>query len=332
MVTKLHIVKKSRKHGVRWYVYAWRGGPQIHSQDNLKPIVDQVLLDKASQARLEFAQARQQTLETVIQAYRASPEFAALAHETQRDYRLWLTRASQRFGSAPLNVFNDYRMRGEIMSWRDRWHNQPRTADKASVIMSILLGYAKERGWIKENVASGIPKLHFADKADLIWEDRHWSSVDGVPAHILDALKLASLTGLRLSDLVKLDWSEVGERAIVRVTQKRKARAVIPILPELRAHLDARPHRKGAVLRNSRGNPWTPSGLESSWQKKQPEAFDRTIHDLRGTYVTFLAVKGLTDEEIARIVGWTAKRVAEIRARYVDEERVVISLVDRLTA
>ena len=45
-----------------------------------------------------------------------------------------------------------------------------------------------------------------------------------------------------------------------------------------------------------------------------------------------LAMKGLTDEQIARIIGWSAKRVSEIRARYVDEARVVISLVERLTA
>ncbi|WP_255504600.1 hypothetical protein [Novosphingobium sp. EMRT-2] len=56
------------------------------------------------------------------------------------------------------------------------------------------------------------------------------------------------------------------------------------------------------------------------------------LHDLRGTYVTFLASKRLTDDEISRIIGWTAKRVSEIRARYVDEARVVISLVERLSA
>ena len=56
------------------------------------------------------------------------------------------------------------------------------------------------------------------------------------------------------------------------------------------------------------------------------------LHDLRGTYVTFLASKRLTDDEISRIVGWTERRIHEIRARYVDEERVVVSLVERLSA
>jgi len=207
-------------------------------------------------------------------------------------------------------------------------------------MMSTLLNWGVENGRLDINVAAGIKQLHTVNKADQIWEERHWTAFAAVdakgdpicPPHLMDALKLASLTGLRLGDLVKLDWSEVGDKAIVLVTRKRKGRAVIPIVPELRAHLDAREHRTGCVLRNSRGDAWTESGLGSVFQKKQPADFDRTMHDLRGTYATWLAIKGLTDEQIARIIGWTAKRVSEIRARYVDEARVVVSLVERLSA
>lgn len=55
------------------------------------------------------------------------------------------------------------------------------------------------------------------------------------------------------------------------------------------------------------------------------------IHDLRGSYVTWLATKGLTDEEIGRIIGWKSGKIAEVRHRYVDDNRVVISLIDRLS-
>lgn len=206
-------------------------------------------------------------------------------------------------------------------------------------MMATLLGWAMENGMVSVNVAARIRQLHHVNKADLVWEPRHWQSIAAHWAkeklnlpHLKDALDLARMTGLRLGDLVRLDWSDVGEKAIVLTTRKRGGRAVIPILPELRSHLDAREHRTGTVLRNSRKKAWTESGLGSVFQKAKPEGFDRTIHDLRGTYVTFLAMKGLTDEEIARIVGWTAKRVSEIRARYVDEARVIVSLVDRLTA
>jgi integrase len=142
------------------------------------------------------------------------------------------------------------------------------------------------------------------------------------------------MTGLRLGDLVALPIEAVGPKAIVLVTRKRKGRAVIPILPALRRHLDRLigDRKTGPVLLNSRKKPWTESGLGCVFQKAKPKGFNRTMHDLRGTYVTWLAIKGLTDEEIARIVGWTANRVSEIRARYVDEARVVVSLVERLSA
>ena len=143
-------------------------------------------------------------------------------------------------------------------------------------------------------------------------------------------MKIALFTGLRLGDLVRLNWADVGKDAFVLETRKRKGRAVIPITATLRRLLDAREWRTGTVLRNSRRQPWTESGLGSVFHKARPEDFDRTIHDLRGTYVTWLATEGLTDEQIARIVGWTARRVSEIRNRYVDETRVVISLVERL--
>lgn len=132
--------------------------------------------------------------------------------------------------------------------------------------------------------------------------------------HLKDALDLARMTGLRLGDLVRLDWSDVGEKA------NR------PDHPQAR-----RPGRDPDLA--GAAQPSRCTGTPHRHRPaQQPEGFDRTIHDLRGTYVTFLAMKGLTDEEIARIVGWTAKRVSEIRARYVDEARVIVSLVDRLTA
>lgn len=343
IVTGLHVVSKARADGQRrWYVYAWRGGPCLHTCEGARPVIGPELLAAALAARQSGSGVPADSLDALINDYKASPEYERLGDKTKKDYRLWLTRISDKWGKAPLGAFEDQRMRREIVLWRDDWKGQPRTADKASVMMATLLGWGVENGLLAINVAARIRQLHSVNKADEVWEDRHWQAWDKaiaeskVPlAHLMDALKLASLTGLRLGDLVTLDWSEVGAKAIVRMTRKGKrfgARAVIPIVPELRAHLDAREHRTGTVLRNSRGQTWTDNGLGTIFQRHKPKKFDRTIHDLRGTYVTFLAAKGLTDEEIARTVGWTAKRVGEIRARYVDEERVVISLIERLTA
>lgn len=338
-MTGLHIVSKKTRTGTRWHVYAWRGGPSVLVADGAKPVIGPELLAKALALRDGRQGRHTGTLEEIISGYRDAPEFGLLAPTTQRDYRMWLDRISERFGEAALAAFEDRRMRRVIIQWRDGWAAQPRSADAASGMMGTLLGWAMENGLLTINVAAKIKKLHSVNKADQIWEDRHWSAVEDHWAtfpnrtdHIMDALRLARLTGLRLGDLVDLDWSHVGEKAIIFITSKRKGRAVIPILPELREHLDKREHREGTILRSTAGAAWTTDGLKTGWQRAKPKGFDRTFHDLRGSYVTWVAMKGLTDQEIARIVGWTAKRVAEIRARYVDEARVIVSLVERLSA
>lgn len=341
-MTGLHLVRMRLKTGERWYVYAWRGGPCIHTSDGRKPDITPAMLEAAMEARR--SPTSKGTVEWLIREYRASEEFKSLRAATRRDYDRSLDRVEARFGPAPLGAFEDRRIRNDIIQWRDGWRAQPRTADKVLVMLQTLLSWAVERGFLAINAAHGIKLIHKADRSDLVWEDRHWKAFealddDGLPVcppHLMAALKLISMTGLRLGDVVRLDWESVGDKAIVLKTKKRGGGAAIPIFPDLRAALDQlqpdRAKRKGPVLKNSRGKGWTESGLGSVFQKSKPEGFARTMHDLRGTYVTWLAVKGFTDEEIVRVIGWTAKHVAAIRSRYVDEARVVVSMVDRMTA
>ena len=331
-MTGLNIVSKRTAKGVCWYVYAYRGGPCVYRQMHTKPTITPEIITAALNARSTGGPT--DTLDYVIDLYRASPEFDRLADSTKRDYRLWLNRISAKFGIGPIEAFEDQRMRREIIEWRNTWASQPRSADKASVTMATILGWAQEQGIVSVNIAARIRQLHTVNKADQVWTDDHWKAIratKGYPAHLDRALRLASLTGLRLGDLVRLTWAEVGDKAIILTTRKRKGRAIIPILPDLRALLKEIGISTGEILRNSRGTPWTESGLGSVFQKYKPDGFNRTMHDLRGTYATWLAKHGLTDEEIARTIGWTAKRIGEIRARYVDEAQVIVSMIDRLT-
>lgn len=331
VVTKLHIIRKALKTGDRFYVYAWRGGPCIHVQDGTRPVVTNEILDKAREARMQGNGVYAGSFEALIDDYLASPEFARLAKVTQADYRRWLTRIAERFGSAPLHIMADYRMKRDVIAWRNKWAGQPRAADRAVGTLSVVLGWAARQGLIAGNIAADLGTLHRVDHSDEIWEDRHWQAVEGVPPHIMQVLQLGRLTGLRQGDLLRLDWSHIGQNAIVIVTSKKKVRATIPIYAELRAFLDALPHHEGVVLRNSKGQPWTESGFKSSWGNVKPEGFDRRFHDLRGTCATWLAGLDFTDNQIAAVLGWKAGRVSEIRARYVNESRTVIALAERMS-
>jgi len=54
------------------------------------------------------------------------------------------------------------------------------------------------------------------------------------------------------------------------------------------------------------------------------------MRNLRGTFATRCMIAGLTDQEIADILGWTTKDVAAIRIKYVDQARVVVAMAERI--
>lgn len=333
--TGLHVVRKVRPgKPARWYVYARRGGPCVHVAEGERPVITQEIMDRASAARSDMRTRQSDNLNRLIELYQRSPEWKRLGDRTKKDYRIELDKLSKKFGGVPYPVWNDAKMRTDVMEWRSALSSKPRTADKAMVMLATVLSWSVTEGRLNRNVAAGIPMLYSANRADVIWTGEDWTAIEPhCSKELWRALRFGSLTGLRLGDLVGVGWEHVGPQSIVYVSAKRQRRVVIPILPELRALLGEA--GTGTILKNSRAAAWTESGLGGVFQKAKGKAtgfnMELRLHDLRGTYATWLAKKGLTDQEIGRIVAWSEKRVAEIRRRYIDEEHVVASLVARLS-
>lgn len=334
----LHIVRKLRMDKpALWYVYAYRGGPQIHTCEGERPTITRAMQDMAAEASKIRQRVEANNIASLIADYQRSPEWDRLGDRTKKDYRVDLGKIASKFGTVPLAVFADQKMRADVMEWRADMAGKPRTADKAIVMLATLLAWGVTNGKLRNNVASGIPMLYSANRAAIIWTDADMAAIEPhCSKELWQAIRLASMTGFRLGDLVDVSWEHVGLQSIVFVTSKRDKRVVIPIFSELRKLLEEIGGESGTILKNSRGAAWTESGLGGVFQKAKAKAagFNKElrIHDLRGTYATWLARKGLTDQEIARIVAWSEKQVAEIRRRYVDEEHVVTSLVARIEA
>ena len=241
-------------------------------QDRYRPAITPELLDRAFQERRN-GRGAPDAFDTVLDLYRASPEFTALSANTKREYRLRLDQISARMGKAPIRLLNGKDARAEIISWRDELSGTPRAADRVVGMLSTVLNWAME---------------------------------------------------------LALTWESVQPAYIALETAQTGGEAVIPMHSEVKAFL--KPRGKGVILRNSNGDPWTPDGFQSSWRKARPEGFDRHPHDLRGTFATGLAIAGFSDGEIADALGWTAERVASIRARYVDRTRVAKARARKLSA
>lgn len=329
----LHIVRKRRAEGDRYYVYAFRGGPLIAQQDGARPEVTEALIQAARGAT---RQDRADTLSAVVAAYRASPQFREKASKTQQDYRQRLDQIEAQFGRVPIRLIP--KLRGEVIKWRDSMASTPRAADRCVGMLATVLAWAEDREMIERNPLGKIGKLHKVNRADLIWEPHHWEAVNAldkkgnpvVPGYVRRVLTLGSLTGLRIGDLLRLAWEDLQPGYIALRTRKTGGEAIIPLHPELARFLTG-PGR-GVVLTNSAGKPWSIEGWKTAWGRAKPEGFDRHVHDLRGTFATRLMAAGFSDTEIALVMGWRAERIAAIRMRYVDRGRVARALAARFSA
>lgn len=198
------------------------------------------------------------TLLSLIRSWRSSPEWAALAVGTRRTWGSALDRIEAKWGDAPLAVWNDPRMVGKVVAWRDTRAQTPRAADIGVTVLRALLEHGRLRGRIAINVAANIPQLYKnGGRANIIWtaEDiaRFKSTAQQLgQSHVSDGLSLAALTGLRRADLVTLTWDQVGEFAIIKKALKpsagKRRHMTMPRIPALNSLLEelrTRPRRAG---------------------------------------------------------------------------------------
>lgn len=363
MIQGLHFVKSPCKGKlVRWYVYAWRGGPCIAKRiGGRKPSLTPDELMVYQQAVSTEHRAPAGTLLSLAREWRgngretASNEWKAFQPSTQETWGRQLDLIEAKWGDTPLALWNDPRMKMKIAGWRDTRSSSPRSADIGVTVLKALLKFGQLRGHLAVNVAADIPRLyHGGGREDIIWtDDDILRFADEAPQRILDGLILCSLTGLRRADLVALKWSEVGDHNIVRMAAKksrgRRQRVNIPILSQTTTFLEelrSRPRAEGVetVLVDTRGRSWKAASFSAQFNAARDKAGiidagnpelgilprKKHLHDMRGTFCTHLCHAGLTNEEIGRIMGWSPLHVAGIRQVYVDDTATVVALAKRI--
>lgn len=331
-----------------------------------KPLLDEAAVKKLlkAQRRETLSEKKVPTIADLLHAWRGgggaasgSPEWQALAASTRKTWGSQADVIESKWGATPLTVWSDPRMVAKVIAWRDSRRETPRAADIGVTVLKTLLEFARLRGMVTINAATGVPSLYRAGaRAEIIWTDddieqfvRVAKAQDAL--HVADGLRLAALTGLRRQDLVTLTWDQVGEHSIqkkaLKVSRRKRRHATIPRIPQLDAllvELKTRTRRAGVntVLVNSFGQSWSGDGFGGSFNRirdaagiahVEPESGERKmkhLHDVRGTFCTKLILAKVTDQEAADIMGWSPDQVAGIRRVYVDQRRVVVAIGERI--
>ncbi|NTS30713.1 tyrosine-type recombinase/integrase [Phyllobacterium sp. BT25] len=338
---KLKGIHKVKAKG-RDYYYAWRGGPKLDGEPGSGEFMDSYNEAIASRTMPDTAKFR-----SLVVIYKGSPDYAKLADSTKRQWSRWLDRIADHFGTLSIAQFDrPQKIRSIIRKWRGTYAQTPRTADYGMQVLSRVLSYAVDPlGKITSNPCEGIKQIYGNDRAAIIWTDEDIKQLKtatddkGKTTCSLEvglAVDLAAHTGLRVSDLVRLSWSHVGEDAIVITTGKsnHKREAVIPLYEDLRTLLDRIPKRSPVILTSSRETPWTSDGLASSFHTAKTDAGmkgkDLHFHDFRGTAATKFYTAGLPERVIAEILGWEEDSVAKIIRRYVDRTAATKAIIRQI--
>lgn len=149
------------------------------------------------------------------------------------------------------------------------------------------------------------------------------------PSWVTRILEAGCETGLRASDLVKIDLEKhvevTGRARRLRVlTAKRKRIAYIPVTERLAELIDQTPQGQQFLLVSERKQPLTArwaSNKITEWRRvaevsRAEDGREKTLNDTRGTAATRLLNAGLTLAEIANYMGWSIRYAANVIEHY----------------
>jgi len=342
------------------YWQAWRGGPAIGRFEGTT-LAEAERAEKAGahNAVEAYSAARRTSIPKdlvagLVVAYKSAPDgFLKLAPSTQAQWASWLDIIRERFGTLPVAALKAKGMRREIINWRNLYAATPRTADVGVQVIRRLFSWSVDNELADANPALGIKELYESDRASEIVEPHE---MEAILAHANPPgsrwIRMAAATGLRRGDLRQLKWTDLTEVSIELATGKSKGRKriIVPLLPEARKVLEecreaereriakltaaGRPAVSSLfVMTTHHGKPWSKDGPTGAWiracAKAEPK-IEKHLHDLRGNFATRLMANGLSDEQIADMLGWQTENVLKIRRRYVDRDRIARGIAERL--
>jgi integrase len=251
----------------------------------------------------------------LIEQYRGSAEFAALADETQRSYNSTLNLLKVELGDVQFALAT----KAMLKAVRDDHQATTRKAHKIKQMLSRLYSWAEEEGYVAEgfNPASSIKRLKRkgGDREIVVWSDEEIALfLKTCPAHVLTPVMIALYTGQRREDVAKMEWTQFQDN-IVRVRQS-KTTALLDIAchSRLRKHLDRLPRAGALICTTAAGANFSVHGLSQALRRAvsltpgMPQ--NRSMHGLRYAAGSRMEEAGCSVAEIESVLGHQTFKMA----------------------
>ena len=308
-----------RRHGQKLRLRGPVGSPEFITDYQLA-MAGHVPKD---QGKAKMKTTKSGSIRDLIERYYQSASFMTLAPRTQHVRRQILDRfcLNKNDGDNPYAALQTR----HLLHRRDAMADRPEAANGMIKALRQVFKFAVEYGYCDDNPAARVPMLEGFGEGFETWtfddvsrfETRH---PIGSMARL--AMSLALYTGQRRSDVVRLgpglEQSYHGREGLEfvqfknRNSRKHKVTLWVPIVPDLRAVIDATPSSGPTYVVSEYGKPFTNESFGNRFRKWCDDAglVGRSIHGLRKTASVILAENGCTEQEIMAITGhMTSKEV-----------------------
>jgi integrase len=258
------------------------------------------------------------------------------------------TAKHRRMKTMMLDFFGDRAIKSltvdEIAEFRESWTFGPTTAINTINRLRAFFNFCIDRDWVEKNPASKLklPKILEIERKPYEAEElvKIWQAVDEFPnwgiygTHTRERLRafitVLRWTGLRISDVVRLEWSSIKEGQITIRTTKNKKRVSIPLHPSVEVALEAM--SKGQYIFWS-GEGTLKSGI-NAWERTMKRLskiakFRVHPHRFRHNFATELLSKGVPVSEVAAILGNSPKIVEKVYAQWIDGRQQAVNAAVR---
>ncbi len=187
------------------------------------------------------------------------------------------------------------------------------TANKSLRTLRAAFNRAVQRGYLSENPADGLKPVREPEReVRVLTPEEIGKLLEASPSERWRALiALAVTTGMRLGEMVALRWRDVEldegtlwvRNTPQHLTKSRRNR-VLSLAPEVCELLKRLPSRPEFVFHTRDGNPWR-NNVQTGFRRIVKRAGIRycTLHDLRRTFVSQLAMAGVNEAVVQKLAG-----------------------------
>ena len=213
-----------------------------------------------------------------------------------------------------------------IYQYMDR--RPPISGNREKALLSHVFTYAIRWGVAKGNPCKLVTRNTEKPRDRYIADDEFTAVYNLMPTPIQIAMEFALLTGLRQSDILKLQLNNCTTDGLLVQTSKTGKRIIFEWTPELVSLIDRAKKLPGRIaslylIKTKHGTPYSPSGFRSVWQRIMRGVDCRfTFHDLRAKASSDNPDKSLLGHASAetqrRVYQRTPLKVRPIRPKILD--------------